>query len=391
VFYEDYYEQDFSWPEQGHGPDLNLTRETFHELGLSPDQVDRLLRSGFVICERAPSVVIDRYYGGELLSTDHRTRIYTDHFVEWLEASQRLDPLLPSRARVYLAGSRWDLDKQLEEIATTTRRPTVYRGQTRHHSFDREIPNNAVAVPGLGEVSLLPSVWRRMREARPDTFHRFTGPTLFEWSTVFFAQFGLDEVAAHHRALEERDGPFQNYWDMEDSDDPLLQEFGRVALDLAMGMDSNLADPLNTLLQHYGLLSPYLDLSTDVDVALFFATHQFHAGSPDRYEAVGTAGGRSAIYVFAQDREMTPYREDRVLGSLNASRPINQSCVVARSSPFALNLPADLLIGVVHLDFEISPSDVPAVQTLFPDSDTDMFLKAVLQSPFGSAHATVFS
>ncbi|EOU9620561.1 FRG domain-containing protein [Klebsiella aerogenes] len=59
---------------------------------------------------------------------------------------------------------------------------------------------------------------------------------------------------------------------MEDSDDPLVSLFGRVRLDLSMGYNYNLADLLNTLLQHYGLFSPYLDLSSDLRVAMFFAS-----------------------------------------------------------------------------------------------------------------------
>ena len=70
-----------------------------------------------------------------------------------------------------------------------------------------------------------------------------------------------------------------------------------------MGLDFNLATPLQTLLQHYGLLSPVLDLTSDLDVALFFATHSYHPGSDGElcgYTHVGTNERHSVLYVISE-------------------------------------------------------------------------------------------
>ena len=63
--------------------------------------------------------------------------------------------------------------------------------------------------------------------------------------------------------------------------------------------------PLQTLLQHYGLLSPLLDLTTDLDVALFFASHKFGTdpatGFP-KITSVGTNNRKALLYVLRENR-----------------------------------------------------------------------------------------
>lgn len=73
--YWQYYKDDFSW---GHNswfppPDLNLTRQRFSEMGFSALEVEGFVNSGYVL-EEMNDNIIDRYYGGNLASSDFRTR-----------------------------------------------------------------------------------------------------------------------------------------------------------------------------------------------------------------------------------------------------------------------------------------------------------------------------
>ena len=165
-------------------------------------------------------------------------------------------------------------------------------------------------------------------------------------------------------------------------DDPVLSQFGQVRLDLSMGMNHNLADLLSTLLQHDGLVSPYLDLSSDLLVALFFSSHKF-VPSPNAstYRYVGNNGGKSILYIFRHDaNEMADYAHDRVLHSLDPLRPKRQSCVICRSSPFALNLAGLYLVAAVQLNFEMPVLERLSASDLFLDSSEDTFLAALLEN-----------
>ncbi len=182
---------------------------------------------------------------------------------------------------------------------------------------------------------------------------------------------------------------------LEDSADSVLSKLGRLQLDITMGMDFNLATPLHTLLQHYGLLSPVLDLTSDLDVALFFATHRYTPGSGSElcsYANVGTNGRSSVIYVLRENQtEMEVHGRERILEDLDPLRPKRQSCVVCRSGPDAMNLAADYLYGIIALDFDDAPPSKYGVPELFPDIDSDRFLRALTKTVRLPEHVTVFA
>jgi FRG domain len=112
---------------------------------------------------------------------------------------------------------------------------------------------------------------------------------LFEWSHVLYSQFDMEDIERRHKKLLDEGEWVYTMSEMEDCSDPVLREFGKYRLDLACHMDHHLAPLLATMLQHYGLYSPVLDLTECLDVALFFATYKFRrSGETCSYEFVGT-------------------------------------------------------------------------------------------------------
>jgi hypothetical protein len=385
VRYWSYYRDDFDWDDQGElvAPDFALTRARFAEMGFAENEIESFVRSGYWVIPINSSVVIDRFYGGALLPPDDRTRIHVRDFKRWFERTS-------SSVRFYRAKSPADLVGLVDKWRSRSTRPLLFRGQVVHYALSRERPNPSLVIEGLGETSLLPSLWRRLWKARPMSYHGYGPPLPVEWQFVFRHQFSLQEIERRVAAINAAGGGIHSYQDMEDSDDPLLQQYGRIQQDVSIGGPYNLADLLNTLLQHYGLLSPVLDLTTDLEVALFFATHQFLPGRPPRYCRVGGGEGKAVIYVFRQDkREMNPHVHERVIDLLRPLRPVRQSCVVCRSSTWALNLPADFLEGLVFLDFEAQPSRMDTAH-LFPNDRDDLFLAALKQQPEFAEHVTDF-
>ena len=133
-------------------------------------------------------------------------------------------------------------------------------------------------------------------------------------------------------------------------------------------------------------------LTTDIDVAIFFATHHLSIeDSLARYSYVGSNGDESTIYVIWNDpREMEELPRDVVLQKQAALRPERQSCVVVRSGPHALNLATEFLLAVIKLE---GPGPWHCGQTvgwLFPQSDEDMFLRALKSHKCAATHLTDF-
>ncbi|GAB2913716.1 hypothetical protein GCM10027093_60250 [Paraburkholderia jirisanensis] len=368
--YWDYYSNNFDWND-----DAELIRKNvgdkpcdFTRLGFDEAEAVAFSNSGYVVLE-SHNIVIDRYYGGLLASIDGRCRFPLDGFKR-MHANGR------NGVMVLKATSSSDISAHLESLAETHRRPLLLRGQIHNHVLDRVQPNPHFVVNGIGELSLMPTLWREAQKANPKSKRNFQSLSLVEWSKVIYSQFDLAEIHRREQILGNRLP--MSYSDMEDSYDPLLQQFGCIAQDLSMGHDINLADLLTTLLQHYGLRTPYLDLTADLDIALFFATHKYDRLT-DGYDFVGNNDGKSVLYVFSQNNtEMAPHVNNRVLGNLEPLRPIRQSCVICRSDPFAMNLAADFLVAVISLDFELKPGAKNS-DYLFPSQKEDAFLAALRQ------------
>jgi FRG domain len=335
--YWSYYDPSFQWSL---GPKfekaLDASRSAFASAGFTAAQADRLVESGYVV---VGSNVIDRYYGGLLLSTDGRSRIPLGHFFKGGKSNDRV--------RVYQAKSLDDLRVCIDQWRGLTARQLLFRGQTSSYPLRRPHNNPAFGVGPYGEISLLPSLWRRAVAARSDARQQFRDLFTFEWQKVLEHSWDLADI---RRRVEKAvaDGQWiHSAQDLEDSDDPVLHKYGEMLLDLQYGSPTSLATSLHTLLQHYGLYSPVLDLTTDIDVAIFFATHRYVKvagvnGANSSYVSVGTNDRKSIIYVVRENAtEMHVHEHQRVLERLQPLRPLRQSCVVCRSGPDAMNLAGD--------------------------------------------------
>lgn len=370
--YWDYYRTDFDWSDAGEEftPDPT-TRERFEELGYSEAEARRLVDSGYVMFDGL-NIVFDRYYAGLLSSTDGRVRIAADAF-------RPGRPALTSRVQVHAAHSVADVRRLVEATRARYMRRLLFRGQTRHFALDRPVSNPAMSVDGLGEVSLVPSVWRRLLLARRSSFLPFRNLTQFEWSKILYAGFDLEDIERRHNALLEAGEWVYTISEMEDCSDPLVAAFGKVRGDLLLEFDQH-GPALATLLQHYGLLSPVLDLSSDLDVALFFATHALEgSGLDSTYRFVGTNNRQAVLYILKEnEREMMAHERRRLFEALDPQRLIQQHCVIASAAPWAINLPADFLVQVIRLDFDLGSPQGYGASDLFPGRDDDRFLRALI-------------
>lgn len=383
MYYWKYYKDDFNWDHNSFlpPPDLTITRQRFSEMGLSASEAESFVKSGYVL-EEIGDNIIDRYYGGALLSSDLRTHISTSHFVDWYKSGINNVPVCHAK-------SITEVFSQIEKWRAESRKPLLFRGQTEHYPLTRECPNPYFQIKGLGEISLLPSLWRNMQKVNPNSFHQFCNLTTGEWTKIVTDAFNHQEIRQRIEKIRQEGGWIFNNQDLEDSDDPLLKEYGGICLDMSYGHGVNLAATLSTLLQHYGLYSPVLDLTSDLEVALFFASHKLVGG---KYNFVGSNHRESILYVFREDKkEMNAYEHERALHELKPLRPVRQSCVICTSAPYALNLAADFIIGVIKMDFDDLLPRKYTVSDLFPGESEDNFLAALKKHLLHSQYVTDFS
>jgi hypothetical protein len=163
--YWNYYDPRYQWGryrsplkflERLHG-EIDATGESFSAAGFSDDAIDDLVASGYTVVS---GLVIDRYYGGLLTSSDLRSRIPIANFGD--EPFYKEHP-----ARVHHAKSLEDVMACIANWQTTTGRRLLFRGQTANYPLQRRRANPGYQVPGFGEISLLPSIWRKLHHANP--------------------------------------------------------------------------------------------------------------------------------------------------------------------------------------------------------------------------------
>lgn len=386
--YWNYYSENFNWNEEAQLKlvDKEHTLNIFKDNGFNEERALKLWNSGYVGIEGFDDIIIDRYYGGPIRSYDTVSRFPPSQLNELFEKPK-------SNAWIKTASSIEQLNKIVEEAQKKSSKPILFRGQGKNYFIDREINNPYFTIDGLGEISMLSSFWRKVFFNTKTSFLDFETLTLLEWSKIFYTAFDLKEIERRQKKALDNGEWMHTMQDMADSDDPLLKEFGNHRLDISMGKSYNLADTLSTLLQHYGLLSTVIDLTSSLDVALFFATHKYSTDNgKSTYNFVGTNNGQSVIYLIRNDgREMTSHCHDRVLDKIPPLRPELQSCYISRSSSLAVNLPTFFLEGVIFLDFELKESEmVKKVNDLFPSEEDDKFLKAIKEGIIYPEKVTYF-
>lgn len=341
----------------------------WHKYGYNHEEAKKYINSGYIATNYES--IIDRCYGGKILSVDGVRRFNPSDFRENVNGGRR-------EISITRAKSAEEVFEAVEGIRNNSKRRLLFRGQTQNYSLKREVPNSHFEVDGLGEISLFPSVWRKFESAHLGGIHEFLAPEQFFWKKLFLSNFDQKEINKRIKRLAGDEVCYWNAFDLEDCTDSYLQSYGQILADIQMGATFNLYLNLATLLQHYGLVSPVLDLTSDINVALFFATNSMinNGGKPDYYFR-GTNNRKSVLYIFDDVSEVATYRQERVAKYLKPLRPIKQSCVVVGSESHAMNLPADFLRHIIIFDFDIEKPFQLNAATLFPTSEEDLFLAAL--------------
>lgn len=376
--YHSYFEPDLAFyddrlSEKGQQID---SYQKFSEAGFSDNEARDLVASGYEVL--TDELVIDRYYGGQIMRYDLRTRFSLKRFKQEFG-------IQPNRLPLHAVTSIAELFALLEKLQRAHNRPLLFRGQTGHYSLKRTVPNPTFVNSMIGETSLLPSVWRRVLKHRANVRHQFRDLSMFEWSKIIYHLFDLqtvyeqEEMAGFMFGIDDPDDipnepallPLRDFHDHRQA---FLREY-------CLGGGTSFM----TLLQHYGLFSPVLDLTTDPEVALFFATQKFTRQGPScRYRFNGTNHRQAIIYALFQDPNETHlYQRTEMLNKLDPERPKRQSCVVMPTNEYAMNLAGDFLVAAIKLDFEMTAPGRFTVGDLFPSDDVDLMLAALKHLPSG--------
>ena len=137
--------------------------------------------------------------------------------------------------------------------------------------------------------------------------------------------------------------------------------------------------------QHYATPTRGLDLSFDVNVALFFATHRFQIAKDGKafYERVSTGNHSGVVYAFrfcdpSVKQESFLIREFDLFRDYVPERVLRQNCGLPLIDDFERNIAITDLDCILQLHPDYSCESALKPEHLFPSANEDKFYAALL-------------
>ena len=219
-----------------------------------------------------------------------------------------------------------------------------FRGQPRQYTFKRKIPNPVRSDRSGQELSILPGIYRQAES--PYSFNR-----KIEERKSF--QYFLRELEPNNRNV------IHDSWYAYDS----------------MRVE-----------QHYATQTAGLDITFDVETAIFFATHQFKINKENRayYEKVKKGNDSGVIYCFVFGTPAVKRTEYLIKGfdlfkTYWPERVIRQACGLPLFGGFERNISITDLDCIIFLEEDFDYEGKKTPKYMFPHAQEDRFYGKLIE------------
>ncbi len=320
----------------------------FREKGISQNLIDDVIDSGYIIrkfvepfSRRTWESVSDKMYGSKAQSSNFDIEM----FIEYIKGNYNF-PALPKFAE-YTVKNFDDIN----EILSESRRNKLinegrlsFRGQTSQYTYKRKIPNPVRADEDGKEISILPGLFRQS-----DDLYSFKEQHKENRSFLKF----LKELEPNNPNV---------YLDRDNAYDIMRIE------------------------QHYATQTAGLDISFDIETAIFFATYKFSFNSENKahHEQITAGNHKGVIYGFCF-REPPVKRSEFLITEFDLfktyrpERVLRQNCGLPLFSEYERNIATTDLdfIMYLHNDFDYEGKRTP--DYMFPNTLEDKFYARLLE------------
>jgi hypothetical protein len=298
-------------------------------------------------------------------------------------AMQRQNPSIP-KVIEFEASSRSELDQILQKISAGCANLPMqlwFRGQSNDYLL-ADLRKFATVCPwrNIVDSSLVPSLYRQswngtsgLREycSRLHTLHEYVLFMKSQLAMVPYTTRGT--VGLPIEKLSDAWGAYTG--------GPTVTQTNQAGEIVAtrdyhpafLGMQQSF------FLQHYGLPSNILDITHDIDVALFFAQNE--ATSDSVFIPVDYSAKSPLIYIFLLVPGMDRFIDSRTLSEhYRLERPLRQQCGLLCGASYITRNYYARFVGIkIHLKQPIEFKRDLSADYLFPDRSVDPFLDALLR------------
>ena len=318
------------------------------EAGIDPDTVSRVLDSGYFIRDwidpfsrKTWTSVSDLIYGNKV----HSSCFETEKFIDYLKGRSAFDPL-PAFRRYTV--------KSVDDIRTILSEPfrarlmnqgkLSFRGQTKEHTFKRQIPNPVTSDKDGFEISIMPGLYRQSGSAYSFSIP-FQEQRSFEWVLPNLEPNNPDVYLASNHAYD-----------------------------------------IMRVEQHYATHTAGLDLSFDLQTPLFFATHQFERrpNGLAYHRRIPKGEHKGVIYCFCfrePSVKATEYliKDFDFFKTYRPERVLRQNCGLPLIGSHERNIAVTDLDCIIDLDPDFAEESPLTPEWMFPPISEDPFYKKLIE------------
>ncbi len=323
-------------------------------IGLDEATVESLVNSGYILVSQNPLVggdgifVCDSFYG---------SKTPPGFFpLEQLTSGRSVDAKIKLRrievSSVHEIQNFLREDPSLRKFSADGR--VTFRGQPREYRIKREYPNPFIADEE-GEISMLPSHWRRFR----DDFRKRCEP---EFWSIFSNAVGKVVLS----------GPLRRALDAHTQNQEVEHHFS-----------GEIKGQFAALEQHYGFPTVGLDVTFDLATAIFFSRHECVTvdGLWD-YVPVGTQVTYLYAFVF-RDPAVIETRDlletIDIFPAYPAVRVQRQRAALVGCGMYSVNIAVPDVAAIFELQPGFTMIGSPEKEWLFPPPESDPFFGALLE------------
>jgi hypothetical protein len=321
----------------------NRLKTILKNRGLGEMKIKEILDSGYIIRDFGypPSLsVSDRMYGNKLISGTFEI----DKFIEYVNGNYKFE------ARQFVSfnvKSKTEID---EILSSPDRKHHIenesmsFRGQPKEYKFKRVIPNPVRSDKNGEELSIMPGLYRQV-------------------GSIYSFKRAAIENRSFSYVLHELEPKNPSVY-----------------------LDSYSAYDIMRVEQHYASQTSGLDISFDIDTAIFFATHRSMMNSNKKafYEKVGKGDHSGVIYCFRfrdPPVKRTQYliKKFDLFKTYRPVRVIRQNCGLPLIGEYERNIATTDLDCILYLDKNFHWEGGKTPKYMFPNPKVDRFYGKLLE------------
>lgn len=340
-----------------------LKKEGIHE-----EIIYDMIESGYIFIS---GKILDTYYG---LNSAYHPYIMIDK-VKYYQNNGSWNKTSPSHYKTYVVNNINEIFHIIDDIKKRYKN-ILYRGSTSQYTFKRRFPNPFYSDENDFEISLIPSFFRKFstsymdREDMDLSLPSFDDPLLHD---LFYKDFNNNFDLFKNKKIDSEELKYR----VEDDREAMWQE------------DIRKVD-LCTIKQHYGFDSNVLDVTYNIETALFFAFNKLVKIKNNYYDYIlidKTEYKNSVLYFLIPQTDLLDiteweYQKINVKG-VECVRPIRQKCTSLPAYMDSMNRAASEVRAVIKFSKDFSlPDNMPQKEYLFPTAGEDPFYKYLLNNEY---------